>query len=581
MTVSNPQLLDNNIDQKYQLLAKIGAGGMGDVFLAIQRGAVDFSRLVVVKRIHDRQVQQSSDYARMFINEASVVASLNHPHIVKVFDFCMTGPSVCIVMEYVEGETLKYLFSRCNKRKQRIPVGLACRLILDACDALHYAHNSTSLTGKTRKIIHRDIGLHNLMLDSNGYLKIIDFGISKSSMQSDMTSPGLIKGNPGYMAPDLFNETDPDHRVDIYALGLCLYELLTQTRAFKFGSDVTFGKIFQEISSRELAPPSQIMQDLPQGIDALIMKAIEKDRTKRYQTVEAFANDLKKIACNELMSGSESKQWFTTNFESRLKERREFGAKMLELAKKSDKTQDDPIAFSNAVHSSLTNMNAMTSTPSLETDSPHSHTTQVVIEHSNLYKLIGVIFAMFIGCATVLYFVFRDPPAKEVVTVTDNVIVTCNPMGAKLTIDGKELGLIKKNNVALRVEPNKEHEIVLSKEGYRNYSLPFIGPATGSKQINATLIKIETKSKSIDSDTQDSSIKSGTENNPFKRGSHRKAGRKKALRSENQMNDNNAETKNKASAPPYNTEKQRKIPLPDDDDMRKIPLDDDKKTIND
>ena len=149
MNTAKLPTLDTEFNQKYQLLAKIGAGGMGDVFLGIQRGAVDFSRLVVIKRIHDQGVpiEYAEANAKMFLNEASVVASLNHPHIVKIFDFCMAGSSFCIVMEYVEGETLKYIASECAKQNVRLPVGLACSIIYDACTTLHYAHNATSNTG--------------------------------------------------------------------------------------------------------------------------------------------------------------------------------------------------------------------------------------------------------------------------------------------------------------------------------------------------------------------------------------------------------------------------------------------------
>lgn len=466
---------------------------MGDVFLGVQRGAVDFSRLVVIKRIHDnyQEQQYSEEHARMFFNEASVVASLNHPHIVKIYDFCMSGSSPCIVMEYVEGETLKHVFRSCEKLEKQIPLGVACRLILDACDTLRYAHNSTSPTGESRRVIHRDIGLHNLMLDSNGYLKIIDFGIAKSNFHSDLTSPGLIKGNPGYMAPDIFTETIPDHRIDIYALGLCLYELVTQTRAFKFKKDVTVGQIIREISAKDLPPPSRIVSDLPVGMDEVVLKSIAKDRTKRYEDAASFAKDLEAVAGNVLVSGNETKQWFTENFATRLKERREFGAKMLETAQGSNSSQGNLISIPDNVPVSPLNVNSISPTASVMTEHLSDSFSHSVLHPSNLYKLATILFLLFAGCAVVLYLLFfqKSPDREEV--AMDNLVVTCDPSEAVLMIDGKELGVIGNEGIAFHVEPNKKHEIVLSKDGYRDYTLPFIGPSSGSKHINAALVKIK------------------------------------------------------------------------------------------
>ncbi len=518
MTEKTPPLFDNDVNQKYQLLAKIGSGGMGNIYLGIQRGAVDFNRLVVIKCIHAHLFQQDEkfkeEHARMFLHEASLVASLNHPHIVKIFDFCIAGPSMSIVMEYVEGETLRYVHSKCAKYNEPIPVPLICRLILDACDALHYAHGSTSPTGEVRQVIHRDIGLHNLMLDSNGYLKVIDFGIAKSNVQSEMTSPGLIKGNPGYMAPDLFKEQVLDHRIDIYALGLCLYELLTLKRAFKFEGNVPFTQIIQEVFHRELPPPSDIVPDLPEGIDDIVSKATKKDRKERYQDIEKFADDLRSVAAGLKSSESDSKRWFSNHFDKRLRKRREFSARMLELARNTGVLASQPPSNPSPPPSEMVNLNSLTPTPTdaggLATTTPgflnpspqtgsHGNNPATSAQppmqaskFSNVHVLIGLVFTFFLGCAFVLYlFFFQTPSTTKASSAVDNLTVNCEPSGATLSIDGGELGLVGWGGLSFHVEPNEKHTIVLSKEGYRDYTLPFIGPSKGTKQINALLIEIK------------------------------------------------------------------------------------------
>lgn len=479
------------------MLAKIGTGGMGDVFLASQRGAVDFNRLVVVKRIHNRHVQHTEENTRMFMNEASLVASLNHPHIVKIFDFYMAADSVSIVMEYVEGETLKFIGSICNRNKRRIPFGITSRLILDACDALNYAHHSTSPTGAARTVIHRDIGLHNLMLDSNGYLKVIDFGIAKSDIQQDKTVPGLVKGTPAYMAPDLFTSASPDHRIDIYALGLCLYELATQSRAFHFSKNASLAEIMNEITTRELKAPSLIQSDLPPGFDEVLFKAIEKNPDNRYQTVEAFATDLKMVADRQLYTGAEVKGWFTTLFAKRIDERRSFGARLLENSRNArpgmpTSTMNVPDAGFQT--SSMSRVTQQDMAPQV------TNVTQVVMDRSHIYKIVGAMFLFILAAVTVLYVVAfrgREVPqdAKQAqlaqVVLTDNVEVHSTPTDAILSVDGKELGMIGEAGLAFRVAPNVEHSLVISQKGFRDFSLRFAGPVDGVKQISASLVPLE------------------------------------------------------------------------------------------
>ena len=579
-------ILNNEINQKYQLLAKIGSGGMGDVYLGIQRGAVDFSRLVVIKRIHDREVppEYAEENARMFLNEASVVASLNHPHIVKIIDFCMAGSSFCIVMEYVEGETLRYIFSECVKEGKQIPTGLTFRLIYDACNTLHYAHNSTSNTGVLRKIIHRDIGLHNLMLDSNGYLKVIDFGIAKSSIQTDMTSPGLIKGNPSYMAPELFNKSTQDHRLDIYALGLCFYEMLTQTRAFQFSKTATVGEVIQEINHRELPPPSKMVPDLPEGVDDVVMKAIEKDRDQRYQIVEEFAEDLKRVTQHEFMSGSEAKKWFNENFAERLKERRDFGAKIVELAKKSDAVTE--MAIPSKIPGGFPTINSVT-TPSVTKRTgppPPPPPVKRGFIQANLYRIVAGL-AIVVGIVLIvnLYLLFSKPaPSSQAreetkpATTMDNLVVSCTPPESRLFINGKELGMIGEESLSFHVAPNEKHEIRLSKKGYHDFTLPFIGPSDGQKKINAILVRDETAKVPSMASTEDAQPKDDPIAEAATPDSVRTTGKKWSRSKDRKFKrkpQKAAPAKAESSEPKKSvTKPRRKIPLPDDNGGRRVPV---------
>jgi serine/threonine protein kinase len=183
-----------DVRERYQLLAKLGSGGMADVFLAVQLGVEDFKRLVVLKRIHSHWLGQRDSF-KMFIDEAQLVATLNHPHIVKIYDLTWMGSDVCIAMEYVDGESLAFVIRSLREQGERIPLPVVFKIVTEACDALSYVHAATMQDGEPLNLVHRDICPQNLLLDSNGYIKVIDFGIARSiGSNVDNTSPGVLKG---------------------------------------------------------------------------------------------------------------------------------------------------------------------------------------------------------------------------------------------------------------------------------------------------------------------------------------------------------------------------------------------------
>ncbi|MCP4599763.1 MAG: serine/threonine protein kinase [Proteobacteria bacterium] len=480
---------DSEVFQRYQLLTRIGSGGMGDVFLGIQRGAVDFQRLVVVKRIHSHYFDRVNTL-QMFIDEASLVASLSHPNIVKIIDFCRTETSIYLVMEYVDGETLKLVRSWCKKNQTDLPFPIACNLILEACEALRYAHSATTREGEPLNMIHRDIGLHNLMIDRNGYVKVIDFGIAKSTIQTDRTSPGLLKGNPGYMAPDLFIHDEIDNRIDIYALGLCLYELLTLQRAFSFEKDTKLPQIMHSITTKELETPSSMVDGLPPELDDIVFKAVEKDRGKRYQTVNEMARDLRNFALeySKQFEDQNVKTWFDTNFIERKNAREHFEQRVLEKAGNSGPAPDRFTSISS---------NPPPPQTSIMTDMhPYSHQSPNMplggLKPRYVYLLIGSMFLVFIGFVSIVYFLsYGDKAPIEKENKVDNLFVYCSPEDAELFVNGENIGKTGDQGRSIHVKPNEKHVVELKKHGYAEYSVAIIGPKTGSQTVVTSLVKIE------------------------------------------------------------------------------------------
>jgi serine/threonine protein kinase len=488
---------DSSLNQRYRILAKIGSGGMGDVFLGIQRGAVDFQRLIVLKQIHGHLLDQQNQ-RQMFVDEASLVASLAHPHIVKIVDFRQTDNSFFIIMEYVDGETLKVIRSMCQRRRIPLPFPIACKLIMSACEALHYAHNATSRDGRPLNIIHRDIGLHNLMIDRNGYLKVIDFGIAKSTIQSDKTLPGLLKGNPCYMAPDLFRYTTIDHRVDIYALGLCLHELLTQQRAYHFEKNVQLAQIIHQVTRHELVAPSAIVSSVPTDLDEIVAKATAKDRDERYNTVEELASDLRGFANLNTSEFEENdvRTWFTQNFEDRIQERIQFEQDVLESAKnKPDESYARICSYAPQPPAGATEMMARSATSIQQVSG---------MKPMQLTIIIGCLFLFSVISAAVIYsFLNRSTDEAEKTTENTrqpNLIINSSPSGTEVYVDGEHYGVIYGREGSFWISPEEKHLVELKKVGYTDYAIALRVSKDGQQRI-ATSLKLEPAVSGVETST--------------------------------------------------------------------------------
>ena len=473
---------EGSVTQRYRLLSRIGAGGMGDVFLGIQKGAVDFQRLIVLKRIHSHLLRNSS-HSQMFVDEASLVANLNHPHIVKIIDFRQTEDAFYIVMEYVDGETLRTIHTMCDKKHIKFPFPIACKLILSACDALQYAHNATSPTGKPLNIIHRDIGLHNLMIDRNGYLKVIDFGIAKSTIQTDLTLPEVIKGNPSYMAPDIFGYETIDNRVDIYALGLSLFELLTTTRAYRFKKNVPLAVVIQKVTQSELPPPSSIVPDIPKALDAIVKKATAKKREHRYQTVAEFAKDLQAVAQKHAaaFAAINSKDWFNKHFSERFEERIRFEKDVLSRAEATT---------SGGINSYVPPPRTMSNTDIVSL----GQTNKTIAWHRLMKKkalVVGMASALVVSLGIGVFFALRssDAPAaaSSIVQEEDNLFISSEPPEATVIIDGKRVGNTGEFGTYFQVSSNMAHHIIIQKSGFAEHIATITVPEKSQRRIDASL----------------------------------------------------------------------------------------------
>ncbi|MCU0663336.1 MAG: protein kinase [Myxococcota bacterium] len=502
-----------DLQSRYRLIAKLGSGGMADVFLAVQLGEQEFERLVVIKKVHASGLNiQNIDAMRMFVDEARTVAALNHPHIVKVYDLNRHGDEIFITMEYVDGESMAYLVKSIAAINERVPLPVINRLMVQACEALHYAHTATTPEGDALNLVHRDIDLQNLMVDSNGYLKVIDFGIAKTTTQTELTAPGMFKGKLSYTSPDMFRFKNIDHRVDIYSLGLVLFALVTRKKPFPFKPNVSLAEVIERILKEKLPPLAAIDSTLPSALNEIIAKATHKDRDSRYQTCEEFAEDLRLFSKTHggLATTSDVKRWFQDQFSDRINKRREFERTALKKAKaKAEKDAQDQarkaqntLAAMGGDSSILAASSAFQNSGHMQVGStPSSYvmtgTNPPTGRAVNPYLLLFFAFLLFAGLAILVHTLFFPSRQEELAAAnqptseplpTENLHVTSQPSKADLYVDGVRIGSTGTAGISLMVEPGRMHSISIRKEGHQSYDISIMGEKSGTRRIEARLL---------------------------------------------------------------------------------------------
>jgi len=274
---SQEQLSAEQAFGRYTLLKKLAQGGMAEVWLAKQRGIERFEKKLVIKRILPK-FAGDREFKEMFLNEARIAAQFSHPNIVQIYDMGEVGGSYYIAMEYVNGQDLGRVIRRVQTLRQQIPLPIAIRIIALCCEGLYYAHTRADDTGRPLKVIHRDISPQNILVGFDGSVKLVDFGIAKAVDTAAMTKSGHIKGKLSYMAPEQPTSKTIDHRVDIFAIGLTLYEMLSNTRPLKRSTDAA---TFMAALACKIPPLAYVSKVLPE-LETIVMKAIAKDREARY-----------------------------------------------------------------------------------------------------------------------------------------------------------------------------------------------------------------------------------------------------------------------------------------------------------
>ena len=273
---------------QYKLIDRLAVGGMAELFLAHQAGPDGFEKPVVIKRIRSHLSRQAA-FVRMFLNEARLAAQLNHPNIVQIHDLGKVGDSYYIGMEYLFGRDMRRVAPKAESMGIAFPMVYALKIASSVCEGLYYAHQKVDLYGAPLNIVHRDVTPENIFVCFDGTVKVLDFGIAKAANRVEQTRGGELRGKLSYLSPEQCLGKPLDHRSDLFSLGVVLYEWLTGFKLFTGESDVS---VMRAIVDGKVYAPSYFRADIPEPVEAILMKALERDRDKRYPTAWHFQHDL-------------------------------------------------------------------------------------------------------------------------------------------------------------------------------------------------------------------------------------------------------------------------------------------------
>jgi serine/threonine-protein kinase len=261
---------------------------MAEVYRGESAGIEGFRKKVAIKRVLPK-LSQNRDFIHMFLDEARLCAYLSHSKCVQVFDIGQAAGAHFIVMEFVDGADLQGVMEHLQRHEQQMPVEVACLIAMHVCEGLAYAHDARDHLGQPLGIVHRDISPHNVLMTRFGEVKLVDFGLAKASSHLTADEEDIVKGKFGYLAPEVTLGQGADRRVDIFAAGILLWEMLAGRRLFKGESDL---ETFKQVQAAVVPDMRQLRSDVSDDLAYVLGRALARDRDQRYPQAGDFAKDL-------------------------------------------------------------------------------------------------------------------------------------------------------------------------------------------------------------------------------------------------------------------------------------------------
>ncbi|MEL7370554.1 MAG: serine/threonine-protein kinase [Myxococcota bacterium] len=275
----------------YEGETRLAIGGMAEVMMAVEWNAGGVPSLVVLKRLLEH-LADDAQTVDDFLNEARMMVALHHSNIVSVRDLGRDQTGFYIVQEYLSGVDLRSVLKELDEREMTMPVPIACRVAAEVAAALQYAHRAADPQGQPMKLVHRDINPGNVVLTFDGRVKLIDFGVARSSLRRQITQPGAVKGQPAYVAPETYRGEAVDHRADIFSLGVVLYEMLTGRSLFQRQNPAA---VLEAILHEPLASTRELNPQVPEALDAAVMVALDRDPNRRFPSAGQMREALEEV----------------------------------------------------------------------------------------------------------------------------------------------------------------------------------------------------------------------------------------------------------------------------------------------
>jgi serine/threonine protein kinase len=277
---------------RYEVIKHLATGGMAEIYLARVSTLPGLDKLVVLKRILPELAAQP-EFVQMFIDEARIATLLDHPHVVQTFDAGVVDGKPYLAMEYLHGAPVSALMARLQQLGERLDLAHALAIAIAVAAGLHYAHERVGLDGRALNIVHRDVTPQNVIVTYDGGVKLVDFGIARSAHRVGRTRYGTIKGKVPYMSPEQCRNEALDRRSDIFSLGIMIYELTLGRRLFRGKSDY---EVLKQIVEGQVAPPHTIDAGYDAGLEAIVMRALDKDRNRRPASARELQGELEAVA---------------------------------------------------------------------------------------------------------------------------------------------------------------------------------------------------------------------------------------------------------------------------------------------
>jgi serine/threonine protein kinase len=318
---------------RYRLCFEVASGGMATVYLALYQGPMGFEKVVALKTIH-KHLAKEQQFLDMFFDEARIAAHIDHPFVCRVIDFGQAQQSYYIAMEYLLGEPLSDVWEQLHDKPTLAASPdrpfLMARVVADICEGLHAAHD-LSAEGRSMNVVHRDVTPANLFILYDGTVRVVDFGIATARNKLHKTELGTVKGKYAYVSPEQLDMKHVDRRSDVWALGVVFWELLTGKRLFK---RETHMETMRAVGAAKVSPPSSVRTDIPQDLDTIVMRALQRDRADRYPDARAMATDLERFLADHRRSVSRGElgTWLDELFPGAATKKRQ----LVELTRKND-----------------------------------------------------------------------------------------------------------------------------------------------------------------------------------------------------------------------------------------------------